>query len=217
MISTVADAVASNPFCTRFVRPGVIPYRFGIDDERGQLESIVARLIQSKCGLIVGPHGTGKSTLVADVVRQFESMRVAVAPVQLCVSPTTALYSRIRHRHAAAQRVRRAQVSLSGGGLLVIDGAEQLSGWAWRGLTRSSRRRKQVVLATSHYDFPGSVTLHRTGSNQALIQELTESLVADSSEKIADRVSDELSRRHLDESTNVRDLWFDLYDVVQSK
>ncbi|TWU55082.1 ATP-binding protein [Rubripirellula reticaptiva] len=216
MISTVADAAVSNPFCTRFVRPGAIPYRFSIGDERAQLDAIVDRLGQSRCGLIVGPHGTGKSTLVAEVVRRFESERVAVAPLQLCVSPSMTFLSRIRYRYTAARRVRQAQVSLASGGLLVVDGAEQLSRWAWCGLLRSARRRNQIMLATSHHDFPGATTLHRTGNSRSLIQELTESLIADSSDEIADRVSAELSRRQLSKSTNVRDLWFDLYDVVQS-
>ncbi len=56
-------AAQSNPFSTRFVRPGALAYRFPPGESAATL---VERLAASGWrGQIVGPHGSGKSTLVA--------------------------------------------------------------------------------------------------------------------------------------------------------
>ena len=55
-----------NPFATRFVRPGVIPYRF---DDRRTVADLVATLREHGWrGEIIGPHGSGKSTLVQTLI-----------------------------------------------------------------------------------------------------------------------------------------------------
>ena len=54
-----------NPFATRFVRPGAIPYRFAnglVGRDRASLRQHDWR------GEIVGPHGSGKSTLVQTLI-----------------------------------------------------------------------------------------------------------------------------------------------------
>jgi hypothetical protein len=56
----------SNPFATRFTRPGAIEYLFPAGQSAA---SLVAQLAdQGWWGEIVGPHGSGKSTLVATLV-----------------------------------------------------------------------------------------------------------------------------------------------------
>ena len=52
----------ANPFATRHVRPGAIPFHFPAETSAAQL---VARLRELNWrGAIVGPHGSGKSTLL---------------------------------------------------------------------------------------------------------------------------------------------------------
>ena len=55
------DAAKSNPFSTRFIRPGAIEYLFA----PGQTaDSLIDRLRHNQWrGQIIGPHGSGKSTL----------------------------------------------------------------------------------------------------------------------------------------------------------
>jgi hypothetical protein len=67
---SAAATIHDNPFATRYVRPGRIDYRFqaGQDAER-----LIERLrSQHWWGEIVGPHGSGKSTLVETLCEQLE-------------------------------------------------------------------------------------------------------------------------------------------------
>lgn len=57
----------SNPFATRFTRPGQLP---ALDDAGRPLDMacLLARLAHCRQAAIVGPHGSGKSTLLAHLV-----------------------------------------------------------------------------------------------------------------------------------------------------
>src|SRR5205809_770947 len=58
--------MSSNPFATRFIRPGAIPFLF-LDGNSAA--AIVERLKANNWrGQIMGEHGSGKSTLVATLV-----------------------------------------------------------------------------------------------------------------------------------------------------
>jgi len=53
--------VTHNPFATRFLRPGAIPFLFSDGSDLG---AFVSSFVKRHCfGQIVGPHGCGKSTL----------------------------------------------------------------------------------------------------------------------------------------------------------
>ncbi len=53
---------AENPFCTRRIRPGALPYFF---PPGASIETILQRFQDfAGWGEIVGPHGSGKSTLL---------------------------------------------------------------------------------------------------------------------------------------------------------
>lgn len=52
-----------NPFSTTFIRPGAIPFLFPNDQT---IQDVVRQLAATDWwGQIIGPHGTGKSTLTA--------------------------------------------------------------------------------------------------------------------------------------------------------
>jgi len=56
----------ANPFATRFVRPGSVPFLFAHQET---VEQLVDRLGKARWyGQIVGPHGSGKSTLLASML-----------------------------------------------------------------------------------------------------------------------------------------------------
>jgi hypothetical protein len=50
-----------------------------------------------------------------------------------------------------------------------------------------------------------------------LIQSLADRLLEDASPSVVEIVSRELKCRDLQACTNVRDLWFELYDIVQDE
>ena len=69
---------SSNPFSTRRVRPGAIAYCFpeGVD-----VETLLARLHENGWrGEIVGPHGSGKSALLATLMPAIEQRARASRP-----------------------------------------------------------------------------------------------------------------------------------------
>ena len=207
----------SNPFCTRFVRPGQIAYAFASDTADGK--SLVNEVLRHRIGVIVGPHGTGKSTLLATLHDDLRDRFAAVVSLTLTApAPGSRSPSWFQRRRRELQNWRQtvsASGRLSTEGLLILDGAEQLSRWHWRWLGRQTNRRKQTILATSHAALPGGRTLFGTGNSPDLIRSLTRDLVIETAPDLWTRVERELGCRKLDRDTNVRDLWFDLYDVVQ--
>ena len=63
---TRTDETLSNPFATRFISPVVMDYHFS---EPLSAERLVGRLKANRWnGQIVGPHGSGKSTLINSLV-----------------------------------------------------------------------------------------------------------------------------------------------------
>jgi hypothetical protein len=69
------DSTTSNPFCSRFLQPGSIPFCFRGTESISQLADRIraprgkraTRGIKAQTALrlsIVGPHGSGKSTLL---------------------------------------------------------------------------------------------------------------------------------------------------------
>ena len=70
MMQTVQrqSTMPSNPFATRFVRPGAMRYHFALGESETEAHrryrELVRDLVAKGAGLIVGPHGSGKSTLL---------------------------------------------------------------------------------------------------------------------------------------------------------
>lgn len=125
-----------NPFATRHIRAGVIEYLFGAGTTTP--DALVDRLAaQAWRGAIVGPHGTGKSSLVRTLAPLCESRGRRTVLVRL----------------AGGQRQLPAlpsQTELGERDLLIVDGFEQLPFWRrWR-LDRQCRRRGVGLLVTCH-------------------------------------------------------------------
>src|SRR5262245_4595947 len=67
----VCPTSGMNPFSTRHIRPGALPYLFPPGESAAGL---VDRLQAAGwCGQIIGPHGSGKSTLLAALVPALEA------------------------------------------------------------------------------------------------------------------------------------------------
>lgn len=155
---------------------------------------------------IVGPEGRGKSTLAAELA--------------------TRLVARDGYR-VRAVTLRRGERRLTGGerarlldgaderDLLLVDGAQELSPWAWRRL-RDTSRAAGGVLVTSHR--AGLLpTLHECRTTPELLGDLLDELLRDErrDEALASvAAADALYARH---RGNLRDALLAAYDAYAAQ
>jgi hypothetical protein len=188
----------TNPFASACVRPGALPFVFpaGVD-----ATVLVDRLRANAWrGQIIGPHGTGKSTLlhalapaIAAAGRNVHWLR---PPGCLVVSEET------------TQKFDRNAPTL-----LVIDGFEQFSPWSrwWRKF--GAQRDNAGLLVTAHCDM-GLPMLYETQVDEALAQRLVATLVDGQTNLIDPRDVAQALREH---QGNLRDALFALYDVYERR
>ena len=196
---------ATNPFSARFIQPGVISYIF---PEGESLETMMSRFeAAGRRGEIIGPHGTGKSTLIAAMQQMLERNGN-----DLCVMTL----------HNGEHRLPFAPSKLPIGDetILVVDGFEQLSWWSRRVLFQLCGRRRRGILVTAHTP-TGLPTLFETMMSPAIgmrvILELLDGVGAavehsDRSPLAVSRTFDSL-RRH---DGNLRETLFELYDDYEA-
>lgn len=188
-----------NPFSTRHVKPGAIPYVFPAGENLGTL---VARLRRNAWrGQLVGPHGSGKSTLLA-----------ALRPVlehcgrrPLCV----ALHDGQRRLPLELEWPSATDAST----IAVVDGYEQLSRWnRWR-LKRRCRARGWGLLVTSHRD-AGLPDLLRTTIEVDRAVAIVGRLLAGAPGLIgAEEITQCFARHHGD----MREMLMELYDRYEER
>lgn len=185
---------ADNPFSACCTRPGAIPYLF----PQGQSAASLLEQLQADgwWGQILGPHGTGKSTLLAALIAAIQQSGRATILIEL---------------HDGARRLPGGLAPLSAltaGALVIVDGYEQLSRWSrWR-LKRFCRERSLGLLVTTHRSV-GLPLLCRTESSLALAQELIDQLSPGWASWVSRR---EVEERYAFHGGNLRELLFDLYD-----
>ncbi len=174
---------------------------------------ILTRLRQNRCGVIVGHHGTGKSTLLRQLAGQLERDMPGGAWIQLTQSLG------YRDTLGNIRDLMLLRPTVAPGGVLVIDGAEQIPAIFRRWMARQCRRSHQYLLATSHHDLAGFETLYRTGLTPILIHELVDELLSQRDRAFApglrERVRNHLQKINLDEIENLRDLWDELYEIAE--
>jgi ABC-type cobalamin/Fe3+-siderophores transport system ATPase subunit len=189
--------VQSNPFATRFIRPGAVLYLFA---EGESASSLVERLAASGWrGQIIGPHGSGKSTLLAALVPAIEATGRRVTLV--------ALHQGERQLPAIDLR------ALSPATILVIDGYEQLGWWPrWR-VHRLCQRRGAGLLVTAHADC-GFPTIYQTQPSAELAQRVVEALLPQGDTTLAHA---DVAATFEATGGNVRETLFKLFDVYQER
>lgn len=189
----------SNPFSSRNVRPGAIPFLFAADESPAQL---VGRLQTARWwGEIVGPHGSGKSALVAALAPQ-----LAAAGRRLL---TISLHDGLRHLRAFTNDLS----TIDRQSVVIVDGYEQLS-WLsrWR-LKRLCRQKDCGLLVTSH----ASVGLPRLHTTQPTLETAVR-IVAD----LVDLQGGPIHRADVERlfvlrAGNLREVLFDLYDLYEER
>jgi hypothetical protein len=187
----------SNPFATRYTRPGALGFRF---PPGGSVDLLVERLRQHDWqGQIVGPHGSGKSSLLAALAPALAAAGRQVATIRL----------RDGQRKLPAEIDPRGWNSST---LVVVDGYEQLGRWArWR-LQRWRRRRGCGMLVTAHASV-GLPTLWRTEPTADLLAEIVGQLLEKPALEPVELaiVEAAFARRGGD----LREALFDLFDQVE--
>lgn len=185
----------SNPFATRFVRPGAIPYRF----PSGQsLEMFRRRLRDAQwMGQIVGKHGSGKTTLLRTLDNHWSSWgRKAV---------TVTLRDQQRFLPIALLEAN----SWTSKTQVIVDGHEQL-GWISRcWLSWQCRRTGCGLLVTTHDDQPFP-TIFRTNTSKDLAGTLVRDLTRDRWDA---PTQGDILRAFEQSGGNLREMLFLLYNL----
>lgn len=189
---------ASNPFATRFTKPGAIDFQFPCGDSAEQL---IERLSKNDWrGEIVGPHGSGKSTLLA-----------CILPILRERFPRLWL-----GKIAGGQRTlceATEQPNWATAGLVVIDGYEQLSWWTRFKAKLSANMNSCGLLVTCH-ESVGFPEIFRTNPTPALVKKLAHELQNGSSVQIT---SAEVAQCYQQHSQNIREAMFAMYDLFEQK
>lgn len=187
----------SNPFATRYVRPGAIPFEFPDHrSPRGLVDRLAALQWRAR---IVGPHGSGKTTLLECLLpecaqRDREVELFSLHDGQRCLPP-----------HDPSKWHNRT--------LVVVDGYEQLRWWSRKKLQWSCQRHNCGLLITTHGSGPLPV-LYETGPTLALVQKLVTGLLHGADERIKPV---DIQAAYDQHGPNVREVLFALYDLYQSR
>ena len=198
-----------NPFASRFVRPGAMVYRDPKTLMTVDVDCLLAELESVRRAAIVGDHGTGKSTLLHTIAAQLESQYPEGRWVQLTRDNGFPIAERCREVVANVRVTLREQKSLVDGGVLVIDGAEQLPAWVRAVIAKRTQQRGQACLITTHRPVKRFKTIFQTALDHKLIEFLVTQLTTDCSDPELIASVRERIKRPID---NARELWSDLYD-----
>jgi energy-coupling factor transporter ATP-binding protein EcfA2 len=183
--------LASNPFATRFIRPGAIEYLYPAGQSG---EALVEQLrAQNWQGQIIGPHGSGKSTLVAALAAALAAAGRKV--VQIKGQEPQAIDDKV----------------LDTSTQVIVDGFEQLSWWAKWKMKQHCRRQGAGLLVTAHSDM-GFPTLVRTEPSLELACAVVGRLLPAGDNAIE---SEEIARAYEAVGGNIREMLLSLYDVYQ--
>jgi hypothetical protein len=148
-------------------------------------------------GAIVGPQGSGKTTMLATLGRRLEMAGWYCLALRLDTTAPRLDAMALRSVAAADERV-----------VVLLDGAEQLGHLAWLSLQRSCRRAAGLVITTHR---PGRLpTLYRSTTSPALLAELVTELLPAPWPPVPEEV---LSRVFSANAGNLREALGQLYDA----
>jgi hypothetical protein len=189
----------TNPFSTCRTRPGALPFLFRAGEDA---ETLIVRLRGNGWrGQIIGPHGTGKSALLAALVPASERAGQRTLWITL---------------HDGQRRLppeARRQLQLSAPTLLVVDGYEQLGRWSRFRLSRLCRRRGLGLLVTAHKS-AGLPELYRTAADAESLARIVAQLLAG---EPCPWNSSDLAERLACHGGNLRETLFELYDLYEQR
>lgn len=218
-LTDVSDG-SFNPFSTLFVRPDQMHYRFAPEiDPETFAQMLLDRFEKESALAVIGPHGTGKTTLLHFLVPHLEAAR------------RQAKFDAVRHVRLSSSGkpigLAGAVRLVAGRTLIVIDGFEQLPVASRLAIVARLKWRRESarLLVTAHRCQWFVPTFYRTRWDTQIVRSLTTEKLAHLPkqprvvmQRIADRLADQqLSNRDRAgvSPANVRDYWFSLYDAYE--
>jgi hypothetical protein len=196
----------TNPFATRWVRPGAIRHYFA---DGMNAAALVEKLKQNHWrGAIIGPHGSGKSTLLVSLGPLIESAGRRVR--------MSSLHDRQRDFPAEFARAIRGNDGSILPTILVVDGYEQLGWQARRQLRTMCRRNDCGLLVTAHRESAAGELpiLYRTQASLEIVQYLINHELPSHGGLIEPRDVAAAFEAH---RGNVRETLFALYDLFERR
>lgn len=183
----------SNPFATKFIRAGKLPFQFADDQTTDRLHQRLQNA--GWFGQIVGPHGSGKTTLLRSLDPYWSAWGRRPLLCEL----------RDRKRMNTWKKITS---QASAGDVIVVDGYEQLGTFAKCSLLLRCRLQGCGLLATTHQKCPLLHVVYQTQTSLRLARDLVERLLP------AELPSLELSiPQHFgDHAGNMRETFLSLYD-----
>ena len=196
-----------NPFSTRFIQPGAISYKC----YDGTVTELADRFIKlpSKRGSIIGPHGSGKSTLVASLESRFTA-----------ILPDSKIHPFRFSTDSSASRSLKSVREWTPFSIVILDGYEQLRFWSRFTIERIARARSISILATAHRPIRSFETIWETSVNESSSKWVVEQLLQQAG---VPRSANELlqseawSRSRAKHGQNLRESLFDMYDWWQNR
>lgn len=159
---------ATNPFRTERLEA----LRFRLDEAGWRRLLDHGGRLGWRCAL-VGPEGTGKTTLLLELERRLASRFHSIRRIRAAL-----------HAPPSHDAVDQALSDVTAEDLVTVDGAEQFSPWRW---WRLRRRVPGALLITSHR--PGLLpTLHVHRSDAALLADLIRELTGTDADADAPRL-----------------------------
>lgn len=180
-----------NPFST----DRILRIRYRLRGERW--DDLIARLAQlGYRAAIVGPEGTGKTTLLEDLESHLRTLGFIPKPLRLDEA----------HRRLDPKFQREFFAQVSDRDIVLLDGAEQMGRWHWARFRRQSRCGGGLVI-TSHRSglLPTWIECRTTPE---LLEEIVRELLGDAPSLSLERTS-ALFHRH---QGNLRSALRELYD-----
>jgi hypothetical protein len=197
-IQASVGRLPANPFTTRQTRPGRLPPL----DVAGRLLDVAGLLADiGRRGAvgIEGPHGTGKSTLLA-----------ALAAEAAAGGRQASVWRLDRRRDA--RRVARALLWAPAGSVVCLDGWEAIGGLGRWMIRFVARRRGVALVVTSHRPTRLPLVI-RTAGSLPLLEAIVERLP--SAGGLIDRA--DLAAACHTRAGNLREALLDLYDRFEAR
>ncbi|MAV35110.1 MAG: hypothetical protein CMJ59_06590 [Planctomycetaceae bacterium] len=190
----------SNPFSVRWMDPGKVPF---VPLPGVRLETLLDQLARNRgWGQIVGPHGSGKTTLINQLGYQLASQPLPVVKIVL---------DGRRLRGGFAQAIRAAWNT---GAQILVDGFEQWPAAARWGLRAVCRRRGCGLLVTAHRDM-GLPLLAETKPSLVLTHSIVQKLLERYPAGLISR--EDVRGCFRQQRGNLRETLFALYDLFERR